>query len=321
MVIASRASDIRPDATDVRIMNLLVGDGRMSNRDLATEVGLTEATIASRIKNLTERRVFRVGALVDWSAAGYQFGATIMLGVETGELAAVGHVLSDLPLVYFVGAVFGSADLVVSALVTDHHDVGRLTDQISSIDGVNRMIVNTTFATAKYHYRYAMLGRPPAVVEFPAPCLSLDELDRSIIAALVDDGRTSNRELGRKLGYAEGTVRARLRRLEESGLLHIRAQMDPFLAHELGSLAYVGIEVEGSHVASAIDSLVAMPTVLSLSRSTGRHQLLAAVGAAERSMLVGAVMNDLQSLPGIRSTETWEFVDFVKMSSYLVRFV
>lgn len=312
---------MRVDAIDRQLMNLLIEDGRLSNRELAASVGLTDVTVAARLRSLTDRGVFRVGALIDWQAAGYDFGVTIFVEVGSADVRAVGEELSKIPALYFVGAVFGAADLILSGLVSSFDDVQRVTDDVASVSGVTRVTVDLVYQTMKYHYRYAMLSQAPTMLELPNPTVPLDELDRRILSVLILDGRTANRELARQLECSEGTIRARLRRLEESGLLCIRAQIDPFLAQELAAMAYVGISVEGRAVDEVIQQLVAMPAVFSLWRSSGRCQLMAAVGASERLALIGAVMNDIQSLPGVRSTETWEIVRYIKMSSYLVRFL
>src|SRR6478609_2665984 len=62
-----------------------------------------------------------------------------------------------------------------------------------------------------------------AMTEGAAP----DELDRAIIRELERDGRQPFREIGRSLGVSEATVRARYRRLTDSGLLRVVAFADP----------------------------------------------------------------------------------------------
>jgi len=49
---------------------------------------------------------------------------------------------------------------------------------------------------------------------------ALDELDARILRVLNADARRSYRELARELGVAIGTVSARLKRLESSGVVH-----------------------------------------------------------------------------------------------------
>src|SRR5688500_1624212 len=61
----------------------------------------------------------------------------------------------------------------------------------------------------------------------PAALIQPDELDRRIITMLRADGRRSNREIARTLGVPEATVRYRVRRLTEGGVLKITASVDP----------------------------------------------------------------------------------------------
>jgi Lrp/AsnC family transcriptional regulator for asnA, asnC and gidA len=59
------------------------------------------------------------------------------------------------------------------------------------------------------------------------PLAPLDSLDRSILAALQLDGRRAFRVIARDLDVSEGTIRTRVRKLEESGVLRILAFVDP----------------------------------------------------------------------------------------------
>ena len=49
--------------------------------------------------------------------------------------------------------------------------------------------------------------------------MALDAIDRSIVEALCEDARTSQRQLAQKVGVAQGTITNRLRRLEEEGVI------------------------------------------------------------------------------------------------------
>jgi Lrp/AsnC family transcriptional regulator for asnA, asnC and gidA len=88
------------------------------------------------------------------------------------------------------------------------------------------------------------------------PLSPLDALDRSILAALQLDGRRPFRVIARDLDVSEGTVRTRVRKLEESGVLRILAFVDPL---KLGDalIAVLNVQVSsGSHedVATQISS-------------------------------------------------------------------
>ena len=49
--------------------------------------------------------------------------------------------------------------------------------------------------------------------------MELDETDKAIIAALLQDARASQRELARTVGVAQGTITNRLKRLERIGVI------------------------------------------------------------------------------------------------------
>ena len=88
------------------------------------------------------------------------------------------------------------------------------------------------------------------------PLSPLDALDRSILAALQLDGRRPFRVIARDLDVSEGTVRTRVRKLEESGVLRILAFVDPL---KLGDalIAVLNVRVSSSlheEVASQISS-------------------------------------------------------------------
>ncbi|MDE2436305.1 MAG: AsnC family transcriptional regulator, partial [Sphingomonadales bacterium] len=51
----------------------------------------------------------------------------------------------------------------------------------------------------------------------------LDHLDRQLIETLSSDARVSNRKIASELGVTEGTVRGRIKRLQQDGLIAFTA--------------------------------------------------------------------------------------------------
>ena len=84
----------------------------------------------------------------------------------------------------------------------------------------------------------------------------LDDTDKSIVEYLSLDARTSNRKIATALGITEGTVRARIKRMEEEKLIRITAvtNIDRFRD---GALAYIWIEVERSSQTDAVAKTMA----------------------------------------------------------------
>ncbi len=100
----------------------------------------------------------------------------------------------------------------------------------------------------------------------------LDTLDRSILAHLQQDGRRPFREIGRALDVSETTVRSRVRRLQETGVLRILAFVDPL---ELGDslFAMIFLRMDPERHAAAIETLAAMTEVSYISTIVGPYDL------------------------------------------------
>ena len=87
-----------------------------------------------------------------------------------------------------------------------------------------------------------------------------DQLSLGILEHLQDDGRLSYREIGKRLGVAPGTVRARVVQLVEEGGLEIVAVPNPWRMG-LTFFAVVGLRLEPGHADEVADLLAAREDV------------------------------------------------------------
>ena len=103
----------------------------------------------------------------------------------------------------------------------------------------------------------------------------LDDLDRSLLSALREDGRASVAFLARTLGVARATISSRLERLVSSGTVvgftvRVRDELDPLTIH-----AIAFIEVEGRTTNHVIRQLRGMPEISALHTTNGGWDLVA----------------------------------------------
>ena len=141
-----------------------------------------------------------------------------------------------------------------------------------------------------------MSGAPamaaPALIE-------LDATDEAIIALLRGDGRMPYRAIARKLGLTENTVRARVRRLEESNTMRVVAVTD-IEAAGYSMLLAIGVQVENRAPEAVARDLALFPEVFSVTVVVGAHDieiLVVSEGQAELNELVG---ERLAGVPGVR---------------------
>lgn len=310
------------DESDRRIVELLTEDGRVSNRGIAASIGRSEATVAARIRELQSQRILGVSVLLDWAAAGYQWDLTVRILVRGRQVDEVAEDLAGLRYVHWVMVVFGGADVVLHVQApTRSAVVSLLTEELASIDGVADFSATVNLETLKYDVQFARLPIRPTALEFPDPVVELDETDRALVEALMIDGRRSNRDLARSIGVSEGTIRARLARLENAGILRICAQTDPYRTGLVSAWAYVAIDVTGASARQVAELLRQMPEVLILNVCSGPSVLSAFVVAESRAALVDDVLERIRAIPDISGTTVTEVSRTIKLDYHWARLV
>jgi DNA-binding Lrp family transcriptional regulator len=308
------------DDVDLQIMELLALNGRVTNRALAAKVGLKEVTVASRIRVLNERGVLGVTAVFDWEKVGYGLDLWVMVEVEGGAVGQVAADIARLPAVHVVHIVLGSVDLIVHVLTRDRSGaVDFLTKELVTVRGIRRASSNVTLDILKYDISVAQIPvRAPQLV-LTSPVVDLDEHDFAIINALIRDGRQSNRQIGRDIGLSDGTVRFRIHRLEDAGMIRIVGQIDPSLAGHLSAWACIGLQVHAQWLKEVGMKLSSLPEVLLAAITSGRHDLLIVVACANRAELVSTILDQVRSLEGVRGIETWDIVKIERLDYNLGR--
>jgi Lrp/AsnC family transcriptional regulator for asnA, asnC and gidA len=137
-----------------------------------------------------------------------------------------------------------------------------------------------------------------------------DDIDWKIISIL-KTGAVPNNTIARKLGVSEGTVRARLKRLKEAGILRIRALINPeVLANK--QLVIVAVRVaESKLLERKAEEMAKLENVLSVSIASGRYDLIAEVLLDSNRGLVQFLTEELSSIEGILASES-----FIMLKNY-----
>ena len=141
----------------------------------------------------------------------------------------------------------------------------------------------------------------------------LDELDRSIVALLQEDGRASNVVIARRLGYSEATIRKRLDRLLSSGIVRVAALLDPAKAN-LTMPIIIGIEVDLVAAQETALQLAALPEVCSVKMVTGAYDVIAEAVLASHDQLLPFLVDRIAVIPGVKRTETLHVLKTVKQA-------
>jgi Lrp/AsnC family transcriptional regulator for asnA, asnC and gidA len=142
------------------------------------------------------------------------------------------------------------------------------------------------------------------------PKTQLDATDQGIIELLRRE-HVSNIDLAAKLNVSEGTIRQRLKRLKESGILKITAGIDPdVLDNQQVVLVTVNV-ARSALLEQKAREITALPHVLSVSIVSGRYDLVAEVLVDSNHGLVDFLTGELAGIEGITATES-----FLLLKSY-----
>ena len=132
----------------------------------------------------------------------------------------------------------------------------------------------------------------------------MDDIDRRLLAALVQDARTSYADLARQVGLSAQSVHERVRKLEREGVLRgSSADVDPH-ALGLGVSALVGLhQREGVDADEIVAALREVPEVEDCWFVAGDEAFVVKVRVADLDDL-DRTLRVLRHVPGVTRTRT-----------------
>ena len=141
----------------------------------------------------------------------------------------------------------------------------------------------------------------------------LDELDKRIIRLLQRNARVPNTEIGRALDVTETTIRNRVSRLLDDGLIEIVAVVNP-KATEATISAFLLLTVAPPGVHEVAEEIKARAEVRYLSLVIGRGQIMAEAFFRDPLHLLSFQTEFIAGLPNVTSVESWLVVHVHKLS-------
>lgn len=140
---------------DRRILDRLAIDARVSNREIARELGVTEGTIRMRLKRLTDENAIQVVAITNYDHMDDPLVAYLWIEVDaTYPVKPILEALVAEPQITYVTSLIGRADIMAITWVKAASDlVAYLHDRIDKIPGIARMHYELTHRLIKHDYR------------------------------------------------------------------------------------------------------------------------------------------------------------------------
>lgn len=140
----------------------------------------------------------------------------------------------------------------------------------------------------------------------------LDPTSKRIIEQLQQDGRRSYAAIARAVGLSEAATRQRVQRLIDERVVQIVAVTDP-TAVGFQRMALLGVNVEGD-IRTVAEKLSALAEAEYVVICGGQFDILVELVCVDDEHLLRTIDEDIRTVPGVRSTETFIYLKVAKES-------
>jgi Lrp/AsnC family transcriptional regulator, regulator for asnA, asnC and gidA len=143
--------------------------------------------------------------------------------------------------------------------------------------------------------------------------IQMDAIDKTIIKYLQIDGRKSYTDIAEELGVTVGTVRNRVQRLIENGILKIVAVVDP-IKTGMSTVAMVGLKVRLNKLQDVIEELVKIPEVRLVAASTGMFDLFLQIITFSIEDYYRIISENMSTIEGIEDSHSFMLLQINKQT-------
>lgn len=135
--------------------------------------------------------------------------------------------------------------------------------------------------------------------------IQIDQTDRKILNFLVKNARMPFLEIARECGVSGAAIHQRVKRLESAGIITGSRLLVRPEALGIHICAYIQIALsEGNKYTEVIESLKKVHEVVECHFVTGKYSLLVKLYCTSNEHLMEVIVNIIQKIPYIQSTET-----------------
>jgi Lrp/AsnC family transcriptional regulator, regulator for asnA, asnC and gidA len=297
------------DKTDLRIINALAKNARLSNARIASQLNIAASTVTRRIDSLLTNNIVSIKALPNPSKIGYKASAVIGLDVDFKKVDGVCQKLTENNQITLVVTIFGRFDVLIIADFPDHEMMNNFIKQeLPKIDGITRIepfFVSET--TKRYSGMFSSKGKTNT---YPA----IDAIDRELLNVLGKNGRASYSQLAEEFGISIATISRRVRAMIKDDLIKITVVPNPA---KFGYLAIAGtvLHIDFIKVNEIAAKLAARPEVHTVMKLANSYDIFFIVHFPTPEKLYQYLKTQIANLDGVLNIETFVVSDVVKLST------
>ncbi|MBI2853478.1 MAG: Lrp/AsnC family transcriptional regulator [Chloroflexi bacterium] len=294
------------DPVDRKLISELVKDARQPYTILSKKIGVNPVTTKRRVRRLINEHIIDLEMIPDTGKLNYHTVALIGIHTQLPKLQYVAEQLKAKAPVVYLTLTSGRYDMLMSAIFESPAQLADFVSQdMASIDGLEW---TETMINLKVSKDISMPAKKSSPVS-----RGLDNLDKRLILALLDDIRLPFAGLAEKLGISVPTVRQRVGRLVNEGIVSFSAVPNP---ENMGfqTIAHMGLRVQLSKINDVMAQLGRKQNVQYLAMTAGRYDVVAWCFFKSSTDLTTFLQKDLAAVDGITQSETFINLQAIKRS-------
>jgi len=145
------------DQIDLKIVDLLMEDGRMASAEIARRIGggISERVVRYRIERMTSDGVIQIRPIVNAQAFGLTTRADVVLEVDADAIMDVAHKAMAYECVSYVACSIGEMDVSIQVVARDTAEIYRfVTEVIGKMPGVRKTTTSIVPLVLKDVYQW-----------------------------------------------------------------------------------------------------------------------------------------------------------------------
>ena len=312
-------TSLQLDRLDYTILHQMEQSTLLASNNCCERAGVPAHQITSRIRRLEQNNVVRTQALLNIDACG-QTLAHFYIRVGNRSISKVAREVARLPATLAVAITRRNSHILATARVSAQSSCHELMEKISLISGVSSVSSELVLRQIVTHINHTRLESVPSAGDHreqaDEPTASfeglLDELDIGIVNHLQKNPHLSNRKIADEMGVSEGSIRYRLKKLQDRNLLKFVSTIDPNILG-LNYWAWLKLKVVPQRLNDIVSLLKDSDWSKYIAVTTGDESLVCLALTGSGGELDSLVSGELLPFPGIRSVSASQVIANYKL--------
>ena len=149
------------DKIDIKIVNLLLEDGRMSASEIARRIGdISERAARYRIERMVNEGVMKISAVAKPQAFGLTTIADVWMEVESDHILTVAKKMAEFDNISYVACGIGESDVSIQIVAKDTAEIYHfVTEVVRKVPGVRKTTTSIVPLILKDVYQWRIPER------------------------------------------------------------------------------------------------------------------------------------------------------------------